>query len=92
MNVEDYLDPDLPQHIEFKQNLEQSSSSTKTGSKIKNLLEDLLDKAYQANEVMNSIIVAKQAGFQKLPSDLTKQGVKLANVLHGHSECSVILN
>ena len=78
VDVEDYLDPDLSQHIEFKQNLEQSSLKTKTGLKIKNLLEDLLDKAYQSDEVVKSIIKAKQKDLQKLLADLTKQSIKLA--------------
>ena len=49
------------------------------GSNIQeNLLDNLLDKAYQNDKVLNSIIAAKQAGFQKLPLNLTKQGIKLA--------------
>ena len=46
---------------------------------MKSSLEDLLDKAYQANGVLNSIIAAKRAGLEKLPASLTtKQGIKLA--------------
>ena len=48
-------------------------------SRIENSLKDLLDKAYQADRVLNSIIAAKQADFQKLSANLTaKQGIKLA--------------
>ena len=80
VDVRDYTGLDLRQHILEKQNSELSSSSTKmAGSRIENLLEDLLDKAYQNNKVLNSIIAAKQAGFWKLPANLTtKQGIKLA--------------
>ena len=47
------------------------------GSRIENLFEDLLDKAYQDN-IVNSIIDAKRQGLRNLPADLTKQGIKLA--------------
>ena len=40
-------------------------------------MEDLLDIAYQSNEV-KSIIAAKQAGLRKLPAKIAKQGIKLA--------------
>ena len=62
----------------MQQNLKLSFSSTKTESKIKNLLDNLLDKAYQNDEILNSIITAKQEGLQKLPAKLIKQGIKLA--------------
>ena len=49
------------------------------GSRIENSLEDLLDKAYQKDEIVDSIIAAKRAGLWKLPANLTtKQGIKLA--------------
>ena len=49
------------------------------GSRINNSLEDLLDKTYQKDKIMDSIIAAKQAGHRKLPANLTtKQGIKLA--------------
>ena len=64
VDVRDYIDPDLYQHLNSQQNSEQGSSSTKmAGSRIKNLLENLLDKAYQKDEVVNSIIAAKQEDF-----------------------------
>ena len=79
VDVRDYINQNLHQHSELEQILEQSSSSTKmAGSKIKNSLEDLLDKSYQKDEIVNSIIAAKQSGLRKLPADLTKQGIKLA--------------
>ena len=78
VDVEDYLDSDLSQHIKFEQNLEQSSSNTKMAeSRIENSLEDLLKEAYQDN-VVNSIIDAKQQSLRKLPADLIKRGMKLA--------------
>ena len=40
-------------------------------------MEDLLDIAYQSNEV-KSIIAAKQAGLRKLPAKIAKQSIKLA--------------
>ena len=79
VDVRNYINQNLHQHSELEQILEQSSSSTKmAGSKIKNSLEDLLDKSYQKDEIVNSIIAAKQSGLRKLPADLTKQGIKLA--------------
>ena len=61
VDVRDYTGLDHCQHTSDEQNLELSFSSTKiTGSRIKNLLEDLLDKAYQSDKVPNSIIAAKQ--------------------------------
>ena len=80
VDVRDYINQNLHQHSELDQILEQSSSSTEmAGSRIKNSLEDLLDKAYQADEVLNSIIAAKRAGLWKLPANLTtEQGIKLA--------------
>ena len=79
VDVRDYIGLDLYQHSNSQQNLKLSSSSTKTGSEVKSSLEDLLDKVYQANGVLNSIIAAKQAGLWKLPANLTtKQGIKLA--------------
>ena len=78
VDVRDYINQNLYQHLELEQILEQDSSSTKMAvSRIENSLEDLLDIAYQSNKVKN-IIAAKQASFQKLPSDLTKQGIKFA--------------
>ena len=69
---------ELHQHLELEQILEQSFSSTKmAGSRIKNLLEDLIDKAYQDN-IVNNIIDAEWQGFWKLPADLTKQDIKFA--------------
>ena len=41
---------------------EQSFSSAKINSKIQNSLDDLLQDAYQEDEVMNNLIVAKQRG------------------------------
>ena len=80
VDVRDYIGLDLHQHSKLEQNSEQGSSSTKiAGSRIVNSLGDLLDKTYQANGVLNSIIAAKRAGLRKLPADLTtKQGIKLA--------------
>ena len=79
VDVRNYINQNLHQHSELEQILEQSSSSTKmAGSKIKNSLEDLLDKSYQKDEIVNSIIAAKQSGLWKLPADLAKQGIKLA--------------
>ena len=80
MDVRDYTGLDLRQHTSEEQNSELSSSNTKmVRSRIRNSLENLLDKAYQADRVLNSIIAAKQTGFQKLPANLTtKQGIKLA--------------
>ena len=78
VDVRDYMDLELYQHSKPEHNLEQGSSSTKmAGSRIENSLEDLLDKAYQNNEV-KSIIAAKREGLRKLSVDLTKQGIKLA--------------
>ena len=60
VDVKDYMGLDLHQHSTSQQNLEQGSSSTKmAGSRIKNLLEEFLDRAYQNDEVLNSIIAAK---------------------------------
>ena len=79
VDVRDYIGLDLHQHSELEQISEQGSSSTKMAkSRIDNSLEDLLDKAYQNNKIVNSIIDAKQQGLRKLPADLTKQGIKLA--------------
>ena len=79
VDVRDYMGLDLHQHSNVQQNLELSFFSTKmAGSRIENSLEDLLNIAYQDNEIANSIIAAKRAGFQKLPADFTKQGIKLA--------------
>ena len=79
VDVREYINKNLHQHSELEQNLEQSSSSTKmAGSRIENSLEDLLDKAYQKDEIVNSIIAAKRAGFRKLLAELTRQGIKLA--------------
>ena len=84
VDVRDYMGLDLHQHSNSQQNSEQSSSSTEmAGSRIENLLiknslEDLLDKAYQKDKVLNSIIAAKRAGLQKLPAKINKQGIKLA--------------
>ena len=79
VDVKDYTGLDLRQYTSEEQNSELSSFSTKMArSRIKNSLEDLLDKAYQSDGVLSSIIAAKQAGLRKLPSNLTKQGIKLA--------------
>ena len=79
VDVRDYINQNLHQHSNLQRNLETSSSSTEmAGSRIENQLKDLLDKAYQNNKIVNSIITAKQAGLQKLPADLAKQGIKLA--------------
>ena len=78
VDVRDYMGLDLHQHSNVQQNLELSSSSTETAeSRIENSLEGLLEIAYQSNEV-KSIIAAKRAGLRKLPSNITKQGIKLA--------------
>ena len=77
VDVRNYINKNLHQHLEWKQNSEQSSSSTKMArSRIENSLENLLDKAYQNDKVPNSIIAAKQTGFWKLPAKITKQGIK----------------
>ena len=79
VDVRDYINQNLHQHSELQQISEQGSSSTKmAGSRIENLLEDLLDKAYQDDKAVNSIITAKQEGLWKLPASLTNQGIKLA--------------
>ena len=78
VHMRDHTGLDLYQHTSEEQNSRLNSSSTKmAGSRIKNLLDDLLDKAYQNDEIVNSIIKAKQEGFWKLPADLIKQGLKL---------------
>ena len=78
VDVRDYINQNLHQHSELEQNSEQNFSSTKmAGSRTKNSLEDLLDKTYQNDKVLDSIIAAKQAGFWKLPTEITKQGIKL---------------
>ena len=78
VDVRNYINKNLHQHSEWEQNSEQGFSSTKmAGSRIEYSLENLLDKTYQNNEVPNSIIAAKQAGFWKLPAEITKQGIKL---------------
>ena len=60
VDVRDYINQNLHQHSELEQILKQGSSSTKmAGSRIKNLLEEFLDRAYQNDEVLNSIIAAK---------------------------------
>ena len=62
--------------------MEQSFSipeiASETEFEIENLLEDLLQNAYQNDAVVNSIIAAKEQGLRKLPVELTKQGIKLA--------------
>ena len=79
VDVRDYTGLDLYQYSELEQTLEQGFSSTEmAGSRIENLLENLLDKAYQNDKVLNSIIAAKRAGLQKLPTDLAKQIIKFA--------------
>ena len=79
VDVRDYINQNLHQHSELEQILEQRSSSTKMAeSRINISLEDLLDKAYQNDKIVNSIIDAKQQGLPKLPANLTKQGIKLA--------------
>ena len=78
VDVRDYINQNLHQYLELEQILEQGSSSTKmAGSKIKNSLEDLLDRAYQNNEIKN-IIAVKQEGLWRLLADFTKRGIKLA--------------
>ena len=80
VDVRDYMGLDLHQLLNLQQNLMQSSFNTKIArSKIENLLENLLDKVYQNDKVLNSIIAAKQASLWKLPANLiTKQSIKLA--------------
>ena len=79
VDVRDYINQNLHQHSQLEQILEQGSSSTKmAGSRINNSLKNLLDKAYQKDEIVDSIIAAKQAGFRKLLAELTNQGIKLA--------------
>ena len=79
VDVRDYINKNLHQHSELQQNSELSSSNTEmAGSRIENSLEDLLDKAYQSDEIVKSIIKAKQEDLWKLPADLTKQGIKFA--------------
>ena len=81
VDVRDYINQNLHQHLELEQISEQGSSSTKMAgsrSRIKNSLKDHLDKAYQNDKVLNSIIDAKRQGLRKLPADLTKQGIKLS--------------
>ena len=79
VDVRDYINQNLHQHSELDQISEQSSSSTETaGSRIKNSLEDLLNKSYRNDEIANSIIAAKRAGLRKLPAEITKQDIKLA--------------
>ena len=64
VHMRDHTGLDLYQHTSEEQNSRLNSSSTKmAGSRIKNLLDDLLDKAYQNDEIVNSIIKAKQEGF-----------------------------
>ena len=46
VDIKDYINQNLYQHSKVQQNLELSSSNTKTGSKIKNSLKNLLDKTY----------------------------------------------
>ena len=78
VDVRDYINQNLHQHSELGQILEQGSSSTKIAeSRIKNLLENLLDKAYQNNQV-KSIIAAKREDLWRLPADFTKQGIRFA--------------
>ena len=78
VDVRDYINKNLHQHLNPQHNLEQSFSSTKMAkSRIKNSLEDLLDKAYQDN-IVNSIIDAKRQGLRKLSANLTKRGIKFA--------------
>ena len=83
VDVRDYTGLDFRQHTSEEQNSELGFSSTKIAeSRIKNSLKDqlenLLDKTYQSDGVLNIIIAAKQTGLWKLPLDLTKQGMKLA--------------
>ena len=80
VDVKNYMGLDLHQLLNLQQNLMQSSFNTKIArSKIENLLENLLDKVYQNDKVLNSIIAAKQASLWKLPANLiTKQSIKLA--------------
>ena len=60
VDVRDYINQNLHQHLELEQILEQGFSSTKmAGSRIENSLEDLLDRAYQNDKVLDSIIAAK---------------------------------
>ena len=66
--------------MNLEQNLKLSFSGAKTESKFKieSLLKDLLDKTYQNNKVVNSIISAKQISFWKFPADIIKQNIKFA--------------
>lgn len=57
---------------------EQAFSSTKIGSKIWQLLENLLQNAYQHNKIVKNLIAAKKQDLQKIPTELARQGIKLA--------------
>ena len=64
VDVQDYIEGD--KSLRISTNLKHNSNSTpeqsffsaKTGSKIQESLEDLLQKAYQHDKIVNSIIVA----------------------------------
>ena len=61
VDMRDYMNLDLHQHLDVQQNSKLSFSSAKiAGSRIENSLEDLLDKAHQNNKIVNNIITAKQ--------------------------------
>ena len=57
---------------------EQSSSNVEINSKIQNSLNNVLQIAHQKDEIVNSLIAAKQCGQSKLPIELTKQSIKLS--------------
>ena len=84
VDVQDYMKKDggSPISINLQHNSnstsEQSFSSAKTGFKIQKLLENLLQKAYKNDKVVNSIIAAKEQGLPKLSAKSAKQGIKLA--------------
>ena len=60
--MRDYINENLYQHSRLERNPEISSSSTEmAGSRMDNSLEDLLDKAYQNDKIVNSIINEKRA-------------------------------
>ncbi|MCJ1424864.1 hypothetical protein MMC29_002752, partial [Sticta canariensis] len=72
LNVQHYVEDDA------KQSSSSAKISSKISSEIENLLKSLLQKAYQDDPVVNNIIAAREQSLQKLPAELTKQGIKLA--------------
>ena len=57
---------------------EQYFSGAEIGFRIQYLLKNLLQNAYQHDKIVKSLIAAKNQGFQKIPANLAKQGIKLA--------------